>query len=74
MIRKASEEGSRGWTRSDSRSSDLFKRSSDLFKLHSGIHSICWTMTRDSFWTRFGSWSKSWHCSESGPWYERPRV
>ena len=63
MIRKASERGSWGWTRSDRRSLDIFRP-----------HSICWTMTRDSFWTRFGAWSKSRHRSESGPWFERYRI
>ena len=67
MIRKKSERGSWGWTRSD-------RRSLDIFIPHSGIHSICWTMTRDSFWTRFGAWSKSRHRSESGPWFERRRI
>lgn len=66
MIRKASEHGSWSWTRSD-------RLSSDMFSPHSGIHSICWAMTRDSFWTRFGAWCKSRHRSESGPWYERTR-
>ena len=64
MIRKASERGSWGWTRSDRRSSNPHK---PLF----GIYSSSWNMGRGAFWVHFGAWSKSEHRSESGPLYER---
>ena len=67
MIRKVIESSSWGWTRSDRISSALSKYGRRT------IHSICWTMARDSFWVHFGAWSKSKHQSRSGPWYERAR-